>query len=79
MCTVSVSLSSGGDGLEEGDDLEEGVTYIVNVRAANRYGQSEVSGNSGPFSIDSNAGKDICTTCNGIFVKRFTFIYSQAH
>ena len=53
-CVSSVSLSSSG---REGG-LVDGATYIVSVRASNRYGESSVSGNSLPFTIggDSNSG-----------------------
>jgi hypothetical protein len=44
-CSASVSLSSE-------DGLVEGVSYIVEVGAVNRYGESAVSGNSEPFEID---------------------------
>ena len=43
-CSTSVSLTSG-------DGLVEGVSYIVEVMAVNRYGESAVSGNSEPFRI----------------------------
>ena len=41
-CSASVSLTSE-------DGLVEGVNYIVEVMAVNRYGESAVSGNSEPF------------------------------
>ena len=47
-CTASISLTSGGG-------IKEGQSYIVSVRAENRYGQSEETGNSNPFTI--GAGK----------------------
>ena len=43
MCGGSVSLASGDSG------LEEGIIYIVSVRASNRYGQSPESEKSEPF------------------------------
>ena len=43
MCGGSVSLASGDSG------LEEGITYIVSVRASNRYGQSSESEKSEQF------------------------------
>ena len=49
QCSTSITLSVDGE-------LSEGVKYIVNVRAVNRYGQSEVSGNSQVFSIGEDSG-----------------------
>ena len=49
QCSTSITLSVDGE-------LSEGVKYIVNVRAVNRYGQSEVSGNSQVFSIREDSG-----------------------
>jgi hypothetical protein len=43
VCGDSVSLASGDSG------LEEGIIYIVSVRASNRYGQSPESEKSEPF------------------------------
>ena len=47
VCGDSVTLVSGERGLEEGN------TYIVSVRASNRYGESAESGNSDPFTLTS--------------------------
>ena len=47
-CSASVSLSSE-------DGLVEGVSYIVEVGAVNRYGESAVSEDSEPF-IFADAG-----------------------
>ena len=44
-CEGSLALTSGDRG------LNEGTTYIVSVSASNRYGQSQESGNSDPFSF----------------------------
>ena len=63
VCAGSVTLASGG---EEG--LEQGTTYIVSVNASNRYGVSQVSGNSDPFTIgaspDSGVCVCVCVFCN---------------
>ena len=50
LCTASISLTSGGG-------IKEGQSYIVSVRAENRYGQSEETGNSNPFTIGAGGGK----------------------
>ena len=62
-CVSSVSLSSSG---REGG-LVDGATYIVSVRASNRYGESSFSDNSLPFTIggDSNSG----SLCVCVFFK----------
>ena len=49
QCSASITLSVDGE-------LSEGVKYIVNVMAVNRYGQSEVSVNSQVFSIGEDSG-----------------------
>ena len=40
--------------------LEEGVTYIVSAIAVNRYGESQASGNSDPFTFTKNTGMYDC-------------------
>ena len=71
-CSASVSLS-----IEDG--LVEGVSYIVEVGAVNRYGESAVSGNSEPFifgdagvcvcaCVHNNASCHVCNLCLIIFI-----------
>ena len=43
--------------LSSEDGLVEGVSYIVEVGAVNRYGESAVSGNSEPFEIGDGSTK----------------------
>ena len=50
---MSVVLRSGERG------VEDGATYVVSARAVNRYGQSEASGNSVPFTITVDTGISI--------------------
>lgn len=63
QCSVSVPLTSDGG-------ILEGVKYIVNVKALNRYGQSEVSGNSDVFSIggDSRGKRVVCLYTDAVGV-----------
>ena len=49
QCSASITLSVDGE-------LSEGVKYIVNVMAVNRFGESEVSGNSEVFNIGEDSG-----------------------
>ena len=59
VCGDSVTLVSGERGLEEGN------TYIVSVRASNRYGESAESGNSDTFSF---GGRDSDSEGTCVFV-----------
>ena len=49
QCSASITLSVD-------EELSEGVKYIVNVMAVNRFGESEVSGNSEVFNIGEDSG-----------------------
>ena len=72
-CTTTISLTIGGG-------IKEGESYIVNVRAKNRYGESEESGNSDPFFIGT--GKNtLCTysvlvECVCVSLKHDTCMYT---
>ena len=57
-CSVPVVLRSGERG------VEDGTTYVVSARAVNRYGQSEASGNSDPFTIE----EDTATPSNDVML-----------